>query len=120
MNKEWILQTKETRRTFSSASWIPLRASINQEDGVVQDAGYIAEYFGCGSAAFPQDQREFVEQRLGWNDLGIGHSVAPYAYDDGHYASIDQFQYNDKEAIGVNLVFEHPQPVVGGKKWILN
>lgn len=120
MNKEWILQTKETRRTFSSASWIPLRASINQEDGVVQDVGYIAEYFGCGSAAFPQDQREFVEQRLGWNDLGIGHSVAPYAYDDGHYASIDQFQYNDKEAIGVNLVFEHPQPVVGGKKWILN
>src|SRR5690606_19073001 len=45
---------------------------------------------------------------------------APYAYEDGHYASIDQFQYNDKEPIGVNLVFEHPQPVIGGKQWVLN
>ncbi|MES1951996.1 hypothetical protein S4A8_14125 [Salinisphaera sp. S4-8] len=57
---------------------------------------------------------------MGWSDIGIGHSVQPYAYDDGYYASIDQYQYNDKEPIGVELVFEHPQPVVGGKKWILN
>lgn len=45
--------------------------------------------------------------------------MEPYVYKDG-YASIDQYQYNDKEPIGVNLVFEHPQPVVGGRQWILN
>lgn len=38
----------------------------------------------------------------------------------GHYSPIDEYQYNDKEPIGVNLVFEHSQPVVGGRQWILN
>ncbi|MFK7700159.1 hypothetical protein [Pseudomonas caspiana] len=120
MNQEWILLTKETRRAFSSATWIPLRASINSEQGNVKDVGYLSEYFGCGSAAFPPEHREFIEGRLGWSDIGIGHTVAPYAYPDGYYAPIDQFQYHDKEPLGVNLVFEHPQPVVGGRQWILN
>jgi hypothetical protein len=120
MNQEWILQIKETRRTFSNATWVPLRASINDEKGNVKKIGYISEYFGCGSAAFPPEHRGLVEERLSWSDIGIGHTVAPYAYEDGYYASIDQFQHNDKEPIGVNLVFEHPQPVVGGKQWILN
>jgi hypothetical protein len=120
MNQEWILQTKETRRAFSNATWIALRASKNDEKGNVKNIGYISEYFGCGSAAFPPEHRELVEEYLSWSDIGIGHTVAPYAYKDGYYASIDQFQYNDKEPIGVNLVFEHPQPIVGGKQWILN
>lgn len=120
MSQEWILQTKETRRAFSNATWVPLRASVNDEQGDFRSIGYISEYFGCGSAAFPSEHRELVEKHLGWSDIGIGHTVAPYAYKDGYYASIDQFQYNDKEPIGVNLVFEHPQPVVGGKQWILN
>lgn len=93
---------------------------MNDEKGDVKSTGYISEYFGCGSAAFAPEQREFAEKRLGWSDIGIGHTVAPYAYEDGYYASIDQFQYNDKEPIGVNLVFEHPHPVVGGRQWILN
>lgn len=120
MNQEWILQTKETRRAFSNATWVPLRASINDEKGNVKNVGYIGDYFGCGSAAFPPEHRNMVEERLGWSDIGIGHTVAPYAYEDGYYASIDQFQYNNKEPIGVNLVFEYPQPVVGGKQWLLN
>lgn len=120
MNQEWILQIKETRRTFSNATWIPLRANENDENGKIKKVGYYSEYFGCGSVAFPPEHRKLVEERLGWSDIGIGHTVAPYAYEDGYYATIDQYQYNDKEPIGVNLVFEHPQPVVGGKQWILN
>ena len=57
---------------------------------------------------------------MSWSDIGIGHSVAPYAYSDGHYSPIDEYQYSDKEPVGINLVFEHPQPVVGGRQWILN
>ena len=120
MNQDWILQTKETRRVFSNATWVPLRASINDEQGNVKNIGYISEYFGCGSVAFLPEYRELVEEHLSWSNIGIGHTVEPYAYEDGYYASIDQFQYNDKEPIGVNLVFEHPQPVVGGRQWILN
>lgn len=119
MNQDWILQTKETRRTFAGATWVPLRALHNDEQGDVREVGYVSEYFGCGSVAFPPEHRE-VAERLSWSDIGIGHNVQPYAYEDGHYSPIDQYQYNDKEPIGVELVFEHPQPVVGGTQWILN
>jgi len=119
MNQDWILQTKETRRIFSGATWVPLRASSNDEQGEVKDIGYVSEFFGCGSVAFPPQYREAAEQ-LGWSDIGIGRSARPYAYEDGYYSSIEQYQLNDKEPIGVQLVFEHPQPVVGGRLWILN
>lgn len=120
MSEEWILQTKETRRVFSNASWVPLRASVDSKKGGVKEVGHVSEYFGCGSAAFPPEYRQLVEDRIGWSDIGIGHTVAPYAYEDGYYAPIEQYQYNDKEPIGVNLVYEHPQPVMGGRKWILS
>lgn len=119
MNQDWILQTKETRRTFSGATWVPLRASYNQEQGEVRDIGYVSEFFGCGSVAFPPEHRE-VAEKLGWMDVGLLRNVQPYAYEDGYYSSIEQYQHNDKEPIGVHLVFEHPQPVVGGRLWILN
>jgi hypothetical protein len=119
MNQDWILQKKETRRAFSSATWLPLRASINDEQSGFQNIGYVSEYFGCGSVAFPPEHRE-VAERLCCDDIGIGCNVQPYAYEDGYYSSIEQYQYNDKEPIGVHLVFEHPQPVVGGRLWILN
>jgi len=121
MNQDWILQIIETRRIFANATWVPLRASFNDEQGQVgvTEIGYVSEFFGCGSVAFPPEHRE-VAERLSWSDIGIGHSARPYAYKDGHYSSIDQYQYNDKEAIGVELVFEYHQPVVGGMLWILN
>jgi hypothetical protein len=119
MDQNWILQTAETRRLFSKATWIPLRASTSNETGSVKQVGYVSEYFGCGSVAFPPEHRE-VADGLGWSDIGIGHDVRPYAYRDGHYKCIEQYQRNDQEPIGVELVFEHPQPVVGGTQWILN
>ncbi len=119
MNQDWILQKKETRRAFSNATWVPLRASINNEKGDVRNIGYVGEYFGCGSVAFPPEHRDIAE-KLGWSSIGISHDAKPYAYEDGYYSSIEQYQYNDKEPIGIHLVFEHPQPVVGGRLWILN
>ena len=119
MNQEWILQRKETRRTFSNATWIPLRASSSDKKGDVRNIGYISEYFGCGSVAFPPEHRDVAEE-LGWSSIGISHDAQPYAYEDGYYSSIEQYQYYDKEPIGIYLVFEHPQPVVGGRLWILN
>jgi hypothetical protein len=119
MTKDWVLQTRETRRKYASATWVPLRASINDENGDVKAVGYVSEYFGCGSVAFPPEHREFAK-KLSWSDIGIGKNAEPYAYEDGHYSPIDQYQYNDKEPIGVALVFEHHQPVIGKTFWILN
>lgn len=121
MRRDWILQAKETRRSFANATWVPLRASQTDERGQarVTEVGYVSEFFGCGSVAFPPQHREVAEQ-LSWIDIGIRHGARPYAYEDGSYSPIDQYQYNDKEPIGVELIFEYDQPVVGGTKWILN
>src|SRR4051812_40569569 len=112
MNQEWILQAKETPRAFASATWVPLRASREEKKGEVRDLGYVSEFFGCGSVAFAEEHRERAE-RLSWSDIGLGRSAKPTAYSDGYYSTIDQYEYNDKDPIGVHLVFEHPQPVVG-------
>lgn len=121
MNQDWILQKKESRRMFANATWVPLRSSVNDEEGEIPEIsiGHVSEVFCCGSVAFPPEHREIAE-RLGWSDIGVGHSAQPYAYKDGYYSPIDQYQYTDKEPIGVELVFEHRQPVVGGSLWILN
>ena len=118
MSQDWILQKKETRRTFSKSTWVPLRASIDNEKGNVKKIGFTSEYFGCGSVAFSPDHRD-VAEKLSWSDIGIGSNIGPYAYDDGYYSTIDEYQYNDKEPIGVHLVLELSQPVVGGRQWIL-
>ena len=94
MNQDWILQKKETRRAFSNATWVPLRASINDEQGAVRNIGYVSEFFGCGSVAFPPEHRE-VAERLSWSDIGIVCNVQPYAYEDGYYSAIEQYEYND-------------------------
>ena len=118
-NCDWILQQRETQRIFSNSTWVPLRASIKDAKGDVTNIGYIGEYFGCGSVAFPPEHRDAAEE-LSWSSIGIIHNAEPYAYDDGYYSSIEQYQCNDKEPIGIHLVFDHPQPVVGGHLWILN
>ena len=65
MNRDWILQTKEARRAFADATWVPLRASHNDEQGEVRKVGYVSEYFGCGSVAFPPENREVAERLAG-------------------------------------------------------
>ncbi|WP_345866731.1 hypothetical protein [Shewanella algae] len=65
MNQDWILQKKETRRTFSKSTWVPLRASINDEKGNCKYIGHVDEYFGCGSVAFPPEHREIAAPLIG-------------------------------------------------------
>ncbi|EHJ94499.1 hypothetical protein [Vreelandella boliviensis] len=119
MDQDWILQKKETRRTFSKSTWVPLRAAVDNEHGNVKSLGYSNEFFGCGSVAFLPENREIAE-KLSWGDIGLSRTIGPYAYEDGDYSTIDEYQYNDKEPIGVHLVLELPLPVVGGRQWILN
>ena len=119
MDQDWILQKKETRRTFSKSTWVPLRASVENENGNVKNIGYSNEFFGCGSVAFLPEHHE-IANKLSWVDIGLSRTIAPYAYEDGFYSTIYEYQYNDKEPIGVHLVLELPLPVVGGRQWILN
>lgn len=121
MDKDWILYTGEIRRIFSNATWVPLRAYRSKTYGItnVMDVGYVEDFFGCGAVAFPPRHREIAEQ-LSWDDLGVSHSARPEAYTDGYYSPIDEYEYNDKEPIGIEFVFEQRQPVIGKTIWILN
>jgi len=119
MDQDWILQNKETRRTFSKSTWVPLRAAVDNEKDNVKSIGYSNEFFGCGSVAFSPECREIAE-KLSWSDIGLSTTIGPYAYEDGFYSTIEEYQYNDKEPIGVHLVLELPLPVIGGRQWILN
>ena len=119
MTRDWILQKKETRRKFSNSTWIPLKALCESEKGDVEDVGYISEYFGCNSLAFPPEYKDLAED-LEWSNIGIGLEAHPYAFNSGHYKTIDQYEWNEKESVGVHLIFDHPQPVIGGRRWIIN
>ena len=57
--KDWILQTKEIRRSFNNATWIPLRASQNSIHGDIKKIGYIEDYFGCGTEPYRVCRRLF-------------------------------------------------------------
>lgn len=119
MTKDWILQTKETRRKFANSTWIPLRSICESEKGDTQNIGYISEFFGCNSLALPPEHKDLAET-LDWSNIGIILEAHPYAFDSGHYKTIDQYEWSEKEPVGVHLIFDHPQPVIGGCKWIIN
>ena len=74
--KDWILQTKEIRRSFNNATWIPLRASQNSIHGNIKKIGYIEDYFGCGTVAFPEKHMSLADS-LSWSDIGIGCETTP-------------------------------------------
>ncbi len=93
MNQDWILQKKESRRIFSKSTWVPLRASVESVNGNVKNIGYSNEFFGCGSVAFSPENREIAE-KLSWMDIGLSRTIAPYAYEDGFYSTIYEYQYN--------------------------
>mgnify|MGYP001012922038 CR=1 FL=1 len=101
MNQDWILQNKEARRTFSKSTWVPLRAFVNNEKGNCKCIGFVSDCFACGSVAFPPEHREIAE-KASWNEIGIGSTAQPYAYKDGYYSSIEQYQWNDKEPNRIN------------------
>lgn len=117
--KDWILQTREIRRSFTNATWIPLRASQNKSQGDITKIGYIKDYFGCGSIAFSEKYKKLAD-RLSWNDIGVGCETKPYAYEDGYYQTVEQYQYNDKEPIGIHLVFSYTHPLTHKNEWIIN
>ncbi|WP_202743959.1 hypothetical protein [Acinetobacter calcoaceticus] len=119
MKLDWMLLKNEISTTFDTATWISLKASKNDEQGNVENIGYTSDFFSCSSIAFFSEKRLIADQ-LSWRELGCEHEVLPSIDNDGHYSSIEQFEMKDVGPIGIHLVFDYPQPVVGGRRWILN
>jgi len=118
MKLDWMLLRNEIAKTFNSIEWIPIKASKNAENGNIEKSGYRADFFSCGSIAFFSDKRDIANQ-LTWREIGCGHEVLPSIREDGRYSPVELFEV-DSEVIGINLIFDNPHPVTGGRKWILN
>ncbi|EOR06420.1 hypothetical protein F896_02880 [Acinetobacter genomosp. 15BJ] len=119
MTLDWMLQSKEISTTMNTATWIPLKASKFDESGDIEAAGYRSDFFSCGSIAFFSGKRAVADQ-LTWREVGGSHDFLSSKDKDGHYSCIENFEINGNEVAGVHLVFDYPQPVLGGRKWILN
>ncbi len=117
IDNDWVLFTKETKRKFSNATWIPLRSSRTEKIRECTDVGYIEEYFGCGSVAFYSEDK-ITADNLGWEDIGVGCDTRPYVESD-HYSPLDEYEYWGKVK-GIHLVFDYTHPVSGTRELIVN
>ena len=97
--QQWFEMPEYRRRSLSDAVWVPLRAAET-----IPNVNGSEEVFCCGSVAFPPEKRGEAE-RLGWSDLGIGHSAGPYASHDHPYKTAEIYQQTDGEDLGVELIF---------------
>lgn len=103
--REWFEMPDLRRRRFATAVWVPLRLSETVwKTGDYSAEGSAEEIIAANGIAFPPANRARAEA-LDWSRIGIGHNGGPYAYQDGYYKPCEVYQHNDKEDLGVDLVF---------------
>ena len=116
----WLLQSKETRRRFADATWIPLRKSVKTQTDDVCDPDYCLDFLGLGSMAFFERFKPCAEKHFGWSDIGLHQGFYPYS-DKESYVTVHDFYGRDgKEIIGVRLVYEYAEPVSKKCKYLIN
>lgn len=119
-SKDWFEFSTELKRRYKNATWIPLRACLTNSNEVrLNQVGLIEDGIYVGTAAFPPDRMAEAEH-CGWHEIGIGTTPSPFAYEDGQYKRADEFQYNEKQTIGSNLVFERRISAIGKRNWIID
>jgi hypothetical protein len=105
VDQAWFEMVAIRRRRLANAVWIPLRvAEWVEEDGQLGCEGYRKEFFGLGSLAVPLGKR-LEAGRLGWSEIGLGHSQGVYASKD-IYIPAEVYQYNEGDDLGVELVLD--------------
>ncbi|WP_244788180.1 hypothetical protein [Cupriavidus pauculus] len=105
MDQEWFEMKALRVRRMVNASWIPLRqARTLTKAGRYAFSGYLEEFQGAGSVAFPIASQPETN-RLGWTDVGPSHSHRPWIRDN-EYLPSDRFDgYGDK-LVGLHLVLQ--------------
>lgn len=116
---DWFRFVKELRRRYSTSTWVPLRASVERTMGSVEDVGYVSDGIFVGTAAFSSNNRDVGDQ-TGWDEIGLGSSAAPYAFDNGIYKLASEYQYHDGETVGSNFVFDSSNWNPELSSWIID
>jgi hypothetical protein len=119
MNQEWFEMSEIRQRTFERSVWIPLR-SINtiKEIGQHGHVGYKSEFFGVGSLAVPIEQKTHAD-KLGWEDIGIGHSHSGYIEGE-EYIPSNVYKDYDSPLVGEHLVLNQRGNSNENAEWHLN
>jgi hypothetical protein len=119
VDKTWFEMKDVRKRRLIDAVWIPLRLAEHvSQEGEFGYAGYIDEFFGLGSVAFPMDRREDTK-KLRWSDIGLGHSQGVWATSD-YYKPVGIYQYHDKVDLGIDLVLVQSFGADDPSEWHLN
>lgn len=106
------------RRQLGSAVWIPLRAStVLNKEGEYGYVGFKEEYFGAGSLAVSQADRDQAAE-LGWTGVGVRTDHAPYVQ-DGTYYPADEYHFGT-DSVGLNLVLEERGNSLENSIWHLH
>jgi len=117
----WFEMADIRRRRVASSVWIPLRRMEHlKKQGNYSSVGSLDEFDGVGSIAVLPEHRQFVEERLGWSDIGIGRDPSPYASKKYPYKPADVVWHNDGQQIGVAFVFVQRLNYLHANEWIVN
>jgi hypothetical protein len=111
---QWFEMSEVRRKRLAAAVWIPLR----QAETTFHKGGH-EETVCAGSVAFYPKHRG-IGERVGWSDIGLGHTAEPYAFKDGRYKPVDAYMYNDTDVVGVELVFEERLNGDHSRRWLIN
>ena len=84
MKVDWFEMADLKKRSYSRATWIPLRSYLKvKERGEYGYAGYLEEYFGAVSIMLPIDSRE-SSLKYEWSDVNVAYN-GPYFSNDKYY-----------------------------------
>jgi hypothetical protein len=100
--------------------WIPLRRSeVLGGEGSGYRVGDWEELDCVGTAAIAADHRELGE-RLGWSDIGLIHTAAPFASRELPYKPADVYWHNDGEPVGAELVLVQRLNSDHEREWLIS
>jgi hypothetical protein len=113
----WFEMAEVRRRFYSTAVWIPLKASLHEgRSGEYGSEGFQDEYYGVKTLAVPVSARTHAES-LDWSSIGLGDSNAGYVQ-NGEYIEGDQSEH--EEFVGLWLVLEQRGNRLEQHQWHLH
>ena len=110
-DRDWLLQSKETRGMFADATWIPYRKAVVMRTGEVCGLDYYLEFFGLRSMAFYEQLKSYAKKHFVWSDIGLHQGFYPYSDQDAYVTVHNFYDLGCKEIIGVRLVYKYAEPV---------
>ncbi|WP_411290629.1 hypothetical protein [Sphingorhabdus sp.] len=114
-DKAWFDLTKDAKRRYAKASWIPLKLWNSVKTGEYGKTNYSDIFEGVHSIAVPLDCREAASNY----DWSADHEHMPWS-DNGIYHPADHYVFDDAVGTGLRLVLRQSIPGEEIAEWHLH